>query len=323
MSALLDVRGLSVQFASSHGRVQAVDDVSLTVGAGEIVGLVGESGCGKSVATMSLLRLLPPTATVSGEAWFEGTNLLVQSPRQLRAVRGRKVSFIFQEPMSSLNPLFTIGEQITEVMRKHLGLSRREARRRAVNLLETVRIADPARRLSEYPHQLSGGMCQRAMIAMAIACQPKLLIADEPTTALDVTIQTEVLDLLRDLRDELGMAVILITHNLGVVADIVDRVCVMYAGRKIEEAPVEEIFRASHHPYTRGLIAAVPRLGNRVDRLEEIPGHVPVMHGPASMCSFAPRCPRAADDCVEYRPELEPLERNHTAACFHPYRAPV
>ncbi|HEY6029676.1 MAG TPA: ABC transporter ATP-binding protein, partial [Gaiellaceae bacterium] len=271
--ALLDVRDLSVRFETDDGTTHAVDRVSFTLAPSEVLGIVGESGCGKSVTTMAMLRLLPPTAVVGGRALFEGTDLLKASPAHLRRVRGREIAFVFQEPMTSLNPVFTVGRQIGEVLREHLGLSKRAARDRAVELLDLVHIPAPARRVDEYPHQLSGGMRQRVMIAMALACDPKILIADEPTTALDVTIQAGILDLMREVRERLGTAIVLITHNLGVVADIADRVAVMYAGRKVEEASVEELYAAPQHPYTIGLLGAVPRAG--ATRLQEIPGRVP------------------------------------------------
>jgi oligopeptide/dipeptide ABC transporter ATP-binding protein len=320
MSPILEVVDLAVRFPSARGSVQAVDRISFGVDPGEILGVVGQSGSGKSVASMSMLRLLPAQAEISGEVWFGGDDLLRQSESHLRRIRGKEISFVFQEPMSSLNPLFTVGAQIGEALRKHLRLSRKQARQRTLDLLKLVRIADPVARLDQYPHQLSGGMCQRAMIAMAIACEPKVLIADEPTTALDVTIQAEILDLLRDLRDRFDMAVILITHNLGVVADVADRVNVMYAGRIVESTAVSEIFRWPLHPYTRGLIEAVPRLGVRESRLPEIRGHVPVLAEPATSCSFAARCINAADDCREQLPELLELREDHYVACYHPER---
>ena len=256
---LLDVADLSVRFDTDDGMIHAVDKMSFTLGAGEVLGIVGESGCGKSVTCMSLVKLLPETAVIEGRALFEGRDLLAMSSRDLRRVRGRQISFVFQEPMTSLNPVFTVGRQIGEVLQRHLGLSRVEARARSIELLDLVRIPAADRRLDEYPHQLSGGMRQRVMIAMALACDPKVLVADEPTTALDVTIQAGILDLMRDIRERLGTAIILITHNLGVVADIADRVLVMYAGRKAEESPVDDLFAHPQHPYTLGLLGAIPR----------------------------------------------------------------
>jgi peptide/nickel transport system ATP-binding protein len=319
---LLEVMNLSVRFDTDDGPVHAVDRLSYTLAPGEVLGLVGESGCGKSVTALSLLGLLPPTATVTGKASFHGTDLLEVSARQLRRIRGREISFVFQEPMTSLNPVFTVGKQVSEVLRRHLDLSSRQARRRTIELLKLVRIPAAERRVEEYPHQLSGGMRQRVMIAMALACDPKILIADEPTTALDVTIQAGILDLMRDLRERLGTAIILITHNLGVVADIADRVVVMYAGRKAEEAPVRELFANPQHPYTIGLLNAIPRLGeeggNGRVRLQEIPGRVPSLSEPLDHCAFADRCPRADDLTRSHVPDLERVGPEHLVACFHP-----
>ncbi len=314
---LLQVDELSVRFETDDGNVHAVDRLSFAVEEREVLGVVGESGCGKSVTFMSLLRLLPETAVVSGHATFGGVDLLAVPTSRLRRIRGREIAFVFQEPMTSLNPAFTVGNQIGEVLRRHLGLGRREARGRALELLDLVRIPAPARRLEEYPHQLSGGMRQRVMIAMALACDPKVLIADEPTTALDVTIQAGILDLMRDIRERLGTAIVLITHNLGVVADIADRVIVMYAGRKAEEAPVHELFARPQHPYTIGLLGAVPRPGAS-RRLQEIPGRVPSLAELPSACAFAPRCPRADDLTRSTVPELREVAPGHRVACFHP-----
>ena len=273
---LLEVRDLSVRFDTDEGTVHAVDRMSLTLEPRQVLGIVGESGCGKSVTALSILGLLPKTATVTGSVTFDGTELLGASRSDLRKIRGRQISFVFQEPMTSLNPVFRIGRQIDEVVKEHMNVSKRGARARALELLDLVHIPDPSRRVDEYPHQLSGGMRQRVMIAMALACDPKVLIADEPTTALDVTIQAGILDLLREVRERLGTAIVLITHNLGVVADLADRVVVMYAGRKAEEAPVHELFAHPQHPYTIGLLGAVPRAGAaRNGRLQEIPGRVP------------------------------------------------
>jgi peptide/nickel transport system ATP-binding protein len=317
---LLEVADVSVRFDTDDGTVHAVDRVSFQLDRGEVLGIVGESGCGKSVTAMSMLRLLPETATVSGSAVLEGTDLLKLSPRRLRRVRGREIAFVFQEPMTSLNPVFPVGRQIGEVLQKHLGLSRRAARQRTVELLELVRIPAASQRLREYPHQLSGGMRQRVMIAMALACDPKILIADEPTTALDVTIQAGILDLMRDIRERLGTAIILITHNLGVVADIADRVLVMYAGRKVEEAPVHELFRHPQHPYTIGLLGAIPRRrnGDGNGRLQEIPGRVPSLAELPQSCVFADRCPRADELTRSEQPQLREVRPRHLVACFHP-----
>ncbi|HEX7581746.1 MAG TPA: ABC transporter ATP-binding protein [Gaiellaceae bacterium] len=318
---LLDVADLSVRFDTDDGVVYAVDRLSFSLGAGEVLGIVGESGCGKSVTCMSLVRLLPETAVIEGHARFEGRDLLAIPARELRRVRGREISYVFQEPMTSLNPVFTIGRQIGEVLRRHLGLSRADARARTLELLQLVRIPAPEQRLDDYPHQLSGGMRQRVMIAMALACDPKVLVADEPTTALDVTIQAGILDLMRDIRERLGTAIVLITHNLGVVADIADRVLVMYAGRKAEEASVDDLFAHPQHPYTIGLLGAIPRPYEGEDtrrRLQEIPGRVPSLRELPKACAFAERCQRATERCRTEIPELHEVRPAHRVACFHP-----
>ncbi|HEX3226929.1 MAG TPA: ABC transporter ATP-binding protein [Gaiellaceae bacterium] len=318
---LLEVTDLSVRFDTDDGQVHAVDKLSFSLAEREVLGIVGESGCGKSVTCMSLVRLLPETAHVSGSVRFEGTDLLTLPMRRLRRVRGRQISYVFQEPMTSLNPVFSIGHQVEESLRRHLDLSRHDARARAIELLQLVRIPAAARRLGEYPHQLSGGMRQRVMIAMALACDPKLLVADEPTTALDVTIQAGILDLMRDIRERLGTAIILITHNLGVVADVADRVVVMYAGRKVEEASVDDLFAHPQHPYTIGLLGAVPRPyegeGTR-ERLQEIPGRVPSLRALPTACAFADRCPRADELTRSEIPEMREIRPRHLVACFHP-----
>jgi len=318
--SLLQVRDLSVHFETDDGTVHAVDRLSFSLDAGEVLGVVGESGCGKSVSAMSLLQLLPETARISGRADFDGVDLIAATPARLRAIRGREIAFVFQEPMTSLNPSFRIGDQIGEVVRRHLDLGRGAARRRAIELLDLVGIPAPERRIDEYPHQLSGGMRQRVMIAIALACDPKILIADEPTTALDVTIQAGILDLLREIRERLGTAIILITHNLGVVADIADRVIVMYAGRKVEEAPVHDLYARPQHPYTIGLLGAIPRPGaaDEQGRLREIPGRVPSLAELPGACAFAPRCPRADDLSRSELPELRTIGPEHLVACFHP-----
>jgi peptide/nickel transport system ATP-binding protein len=320
LSRVLEVEDLSVRFETDDGTVQAVDTLSFTLDEHEVLAVVGESGCGKSVSLMSLLRLLPPSAHVTGRAEFDGGDLLTAPAARIRRVRGREIAFVFQEPMTSLNPSFRVGGQIAEVLRRHLGLTRRKAEQRAVELLDLVRIPAPDRRVNEYPHQLSGGMRQRVMIAMALACDPKVLVADEPTTALDVTIQAGILDLMRDIRERLGTSIVLITHNLGVVADIADRVLVMYAGRKVEEAPVTELFARPQHPYTVGLMGAIPRPGaaDRQGRLREIPGRVPSLVGPWEACAFAERCPRADEKTRSEVPPLREVERGHVVACFHP-----
>jgi peptide/nickel transport system ATP-binding protein len=321
--SLLEISGLRVAFDTEDGEVQAVRDISLRLERGEILALCGESGCGKSVTAMSIPRLLPPATTrLSGSIRLEGRELTELSERELREIRGKDVSVVFQEPMTSLNPSFTVGFQIAEVLRRHEDLSRAAARSRAIELLDLVGIPAPARRVKEYPHQLSGGMRQRVMIAIAVACSPQVLIADEPTTALDVTIQAGVLDVFRDLRDRLGTAIILITHDLGVVADIADRAVVMYAGRAVEEAPVTELFARPRHPYTAGLMRALPSAavtgedGRR--RLSEIPGLVPPPYDDPRECAFHPRCPHAQADCTTERPALDTYGTGHLAACFHP-----
>ncbi|MGZ8648087.1 MAG: ABC transporter ATP-binding protein [Solirubrobacteraceae bacterium] len=320
--ALLEVDELSVRFDSDEGAVHAVDRVSFSLEEGEVLAMVGESGCGKSVTAMSLLRLLPASATLTGAVRFGDRDLLTADEASLRGVRGREISFVFQEPMTSLNPVFTVGRQVGEVLRHHLDLDRAAARDRTLELLELVGIPAPARRIDEYPHQLSGGMRQRVMIAMAVACNPKVLIADEPTTALDVTIQAGILDLMRDIRERLGTAILLITHDLGVVADVADRVMVMYAGRLVEQAVADELFAHPQHPYTTGLLAALPRSGRRsIDEpLQEIPGVVPSLAQLPDACAFAPRCPRSDAEC-EQVPPLEPVRPQHPVACFHPGEA--
>jgi peptide/nickel transport system ATP-binding protein len=317
----LQVEDLSVRFATDDGPVLAVDRMSFTVGPREVVALVGESGCGKSVTSMSVLRLLPSRAAVTGSIKLEGQELTSMTEAAIREIRGRDISMIFQEPMTSLNPSFTIGFQICEVLRRHEGMTRAQAKARAVELLELVRMPAAKARLREYAHQLSGGMRQRVMIAMAVACSPKVLIADEPTTALDVTIQAQILDILRDLRHEVGTSILLITHDLGVVADIADRVQIMYAGHLIESGAVDDLFARPQHPYTAGLLGAVPRpdrlAHNGSRRLREIPGLVPVLHDRPDSCVFAPRCSRATAECRESMPPLEALPSGQQVACFH------
>jgi peptide/nickel transport system ATP-binding protein len=322
IAPLLDVQDLKTHFFNEDGVTRAVDGVSFTVAPEETLGIVGESGCGKSVTALSILRLLPPRLgrTVGGRVLFEGQDLLALSERQMRDVRGNRIAMVFQEPMTSLNPVLTIGHQIAEAVRIHKGASAVAARDRAREMLELVRIPDAARRLDDYPHQFSGGMRQRVMIAMSLACDPKLLVADEPTTALDVTIQAQVLKLMLELKAKTGSAVILITHDLGVVAETCQRVVVMYAGRKVEEAPVAELFAQPAHPYTRGLLASIARgkAGGRAKRLNEIPGMVPSLREPIRGCAFAPRC-RFADACCRTEsPDLTPIagQPRHRAACL-------
>ncbi|MCJ2015241.1 ABC transporter ATP-binding protein [Methylobacterium sp. J-076] len=319
---LLAIENLQVHFRTPDGVNRAVDGVSFTIGAGETLAIVGESGCGKSVTSMSILRLLPePPAAIAGAIRFQGTNLLDLTDKQMRKIRGNDISVIFQEPMTSLNPVLTVGRQIGETLRLHQGLSRSQAEERAVEMLTLVGIPEPKRRVREYPHQLSGGMRQRVMIAIALACSPKLLIADEPTTALDVTIQAQILDLMRDLKRRVGAAIMLITHDLGVVAEVADRVVVMYAGRKVEEAAVADLFRSPRHPYTKGLMGAVPRLGSaahgEMTRLAEIPGMVPSLKSRIDGCVFAGRCPQVTDLCRTKAPALERKGAAHWAACHY------
>jgi peptide/nickel transport system ATP-binding protein len=320
--SLLDITDLTVDFDTEDGTVHAVKGVSLALERGEILALCGESGCGKSVTALSVPRLLPAATRLTGSIRLAGRELTGLTEREMREVRGKEVSVVFQEPMTSLNPAFTIGFQIAEVLRRHEHISRRAARARAAELLDLVGMADPGRQVREYPHQLSGGMRQRVMIAIAVACSPQVLIADEPTTALDVTIQAGVLDVFRDLRDRLGTAIVLITHDLGVVADLADRAVVMYAGRVVEHAPVDELFARPRHPYTIGLMGALPSAAaihgpSGVRRLAEIPGMVPAPYSDPDGCAFRPRCAGAQDDCAATRPPLVPHGEGHLAACFH------
>jgi peptide/nickel transport system ATP-binding protein len=309
--ALLDVKDLRTRFRSDEGEVRAVDGVSLQVDRGEAVGLVGESGCGKTVTALSVMGLVPEPAgriLPGSSIQLDGRELIGLAPRQLRRLRGRRMAMIFQEPMSSLNPVYTVGSQLQEALVLHRGMGRKEARTEGVALLGEVGIGEPGRRFDEYPHQLSGGMRQRVMVAMALCSEPDLLIADEPSTALDVTIQAQILDLLADLRKRRGMALLLITHDLGVVAEVCDRVVVMYAGEVVEEGAVTEIFRAPQHPYTRGLLGSLPRLGDRRGRLRPIPGSVPSPLRWPQGCRFRERCPHAWDRCADEAPPLLPVE---------------
>jgi len=317
-NAILEVRDLHTQFNTLDGVVRAVDGVSFALDRGETLGIVGESGCGKSVTALSILRLIPPETgrIASGSIRFEGEELTRLSEEAMKRLRGHRISMIFQEPMTSLNPVLTVGTQIAENVTRHLGVSKRAARERACEMLDLVRIADAKRRLDEYPHQLSGGMRQRVMIAMALSCDPQVLIADEPTTALDVTIQAQILDLMLDLKEKTGTAIVLITHDLGVVAETAQRVVVMYAGRKVEEAPVEALFDNPLHPYTRGLMAAIPRLDTDAARLQEIPGMVPLLTKPIVGCAFAARCPLATERCRAEAPPLVDVGGGHTALCW-------
>src|SRR5437764_894814 len=321
---LLEIADLRTWFFTRDGIVRAVDGVSFHVMPGETLAIVGESGCGKSVTALSILRLVPapPGRIVSGRIRFAGRDLLELSDAEMRDVRGNDISMIFQEPMTSLNPVLSIGRQIGETLTLHQGLDRKAALARAVDMLRLVHIPEPERRVEQYPHQLSGGMRQRVMIAMALACNPKLLIADEPTTALDVTIQAQILDLMRELKQKIDAAIVLITHDLGVVAEMAQRVVVMYAGRKAEEAPVRALFRRPLHPYTKGLLNSVPKLGaslmpERLPRLAEIRGTVPSLREEIPGCPFAERCAFATDICRRQMPPFEEKESGHYAACFH------
>jgi len=320
MSHLLEVRDLHTHFPTRSGLVRAVDGVSFEIDRGELLGLVGESGCGKSITALSIMRLItPPGKIVAGEILFEGQDLLKLSDQQMRQIRGDDIAMIFQDPMTSLNPVFTVGEQIAEALRLHRKLSRKDARSAAIEAMEEVAIPDPARRAQDYPHQLSGGMRQRVMIAMALACNPKLLIADEPTTALDVTIQAQILELLNSLRKSRELAILLITHDLGVVAEVADRVAVMYTGRIVEESPVEELFARPKHPYTEGLLRSVPKLTAedvaRGGRLETIEGVVPSPTELPPGCHFSPRCPYRMPRCTAEDIPLYQLEGSVSVRC--------
>lgn len=316
--ALLDVRNLSVRFHTDDGIVRAVDDVSLVVDVGRTVCLVGESGCGKSVTALSCIRLLqePPAEVTAGEIFFEGRDILKITREEVRKIRGNDIAMIFQDPMTSLNPVFTCGYQIVEALRLHQALSPRQAREKTVEILRQVRIPDPGKRLDEYPHQLSGGMRQRVMIAMALSCNPKLLIADEPTTALDVTVQAQILDLLAEIREARGMALMFITHDLGVVAEIADEVIVLYAGKVAERGTAPDIYENPMHPYTRGLLASVPTMRKSGKKLRVIPGTLPdpTAYGPG--CRFSRRCDRKDEKCGDLPPETK-IHGIHRSACFH------
>ncbi|MBU6272547.1 MAG: ABC transporter ATP-binding protein [Betaproteobacteria bacterium] len=318
---MLQIRDLKVHFATDHGWLHAVDGVDLDIAAGETLGVVGESGCGKSVTAKTVLKLIdmPPGRIVGGQVLWQGRDLVPLRADEMDRIRAREIAIVFQEPMTSLNPVFTVGEQIAESVRRHEGLSRRDARDRAIEMLRRVRIPNPERRVADYPHQFSGGMRQRVMIAIALACSPKLLIADEPTTALDVTIQAQILDLLAELKAEFGMAVLLITHAMGVVAEVAQRVVVMYAGKVVEEAPVEALFATPRHPYTRGLIRSIPRIdlaAVQKTRLEAIPGAVPRLIEPGPGCRFAGRCRHAVARCAAETPVLREIAPGHRVACL-------
>ena len=316
---VLQVENIITRFNTQDGKVFAVNGISFDLKEGELLGVVGESGSGKSVTMMSLLKLLPmpPAEIVEGRALFENQDLIQMDLNQLRKIRGGKIGFIFQDPMTSLNPVLTVGYQLMEPMREHLGLSREEARKKAIELLDLVGIPMAQSRLKDFPHQFSGGMRQRVMIAIALACDPKVLIADEPTTALDVTIQAQILDIVKRLRKELGMAIIWITHDLGVVAGIADRVAVMYGGFIVEQAPVKKLYSIPKHPYTRGLLSTLPKLeGERTERLESIKGQPPDLHNIPNSCPFAPRCTHVSEKCQNENPRLEMTDPEHQVACW-------
>ena len=321
--ALLEIRDLKTYFQTDSGTVRAVDGVNLTIARGETLGVVGESGCGKTATAMTILKLIamPPGRIAGGHILWKGRDLVPLDADAMRRIRSREIAVIFQEPMTSLNPVYTIGDQIAEVVRLHLTLNRRDALARAIEMLRLVHVPAPERRAYDYPHQLSGGMRQRAMIAMALACSPELLIADEPTTALDVTIQAQILDLLGEMKSRFGMAIMLITHAMGVVAETAERVAVMYAGRVVEEAPVDELFARPQHPYTQGLIRSIPRLersSGKRRRLDAIPGTVPSLMDPTPGCRFAPRCSFSSAACTRAVPELRSLGGGHRVACILP-----
>ena len=319
--AMLEIKGLKTHFKTDDGWLHAVDGVDMTLDAGETLCVVGESGCGKSVTAKTVMKLIdmPPGKIVAGQVLWQGRDLVPLSPQEMQGIRAKEIAIIFQEPMTSLNPVFTVGEQIAESLRLHEGLSHKDAMDRAVEMLRLVRIPTPERRVKDYPHQFSGGMRQRVMIAIALACKPKLLIADEPTTALDVTIQAQILDLMAELKSTMGMAVMLITHAMGVVAEVAQRVVVMYAGKVVEEATVEELFANPRHPYTQGLIRSIPRIdlaATHKTRLEAIPGTVPKLIEPAEGCRFAGRCKHATPACTATTPPLREIAPGHKVACI-------
>jgi len=322
MTALIEVNGLKTRFFTQDGVVHAVNGISYHVDEGETLAIVGESGCGKSVSVLSVMRLIPtpPGKIVGGEVWFEGRDLLKVDQDEIRSVRGNKIAMIFQDPMTSLNPVLTIGQQVSEALQLHMGMNKEQAKQRSIELLEMVNIPEAADRFDDYPHQFSGGMRQRVMIAMGLSCNPQLLIADEPTTALDVTIQAQIIDLVKKLRDEIGMAIVWITHDLGVVAGLADRMVVMYAGYIIEEASCKDVYGDPRHPYTLGLLASIPRLDDIKEKLTPIDGLPPDLIGMAPGCPFAPRCRFQKElelqQCLEEMPSLEPVGPGHKIACW-------
>jgi oligopeptide transport system ATP-binding protein len=318
MPALLEVKGLKTRFFTQDGVVNAVNGISYTLEEGATLGIVGESGCGKSVGVLSIMRLIPdpPGKIVGGEVVFQGRDLLKLSPDEIRQIRGNKIAMIFQDPMTSLNPVLTIGRQVSEALELHLGMDKRQARQRTVELLELVGIPEAAQRVDDYPHQFSGGMRQRVMIAMGLSCNPQVLIADEPTTALDVTIQAQIIELVKRLRDEMGMAIIWITHDLGVIAGLAENVIVMYAGFIVEAAPVKDVYGDPRHPYTLGLLGSLPRLDELRERLVSIEGLPPDLIALPKGCPFAARCNYVLEKCLEENPSLEPVGPNHQIACW-------
>jgi len=322
MADLLQVRNLQTSFFTPEGEVRAIDGVSFEIGEGKTLGLVGESGCGKSVTSLSIMRLIPspPGKIVGGEILYRGRDLLKLNNEEMRKIRGNEISMIFQEPMTSLNPVFTVGNQIGEAISLHQGLGKKETRQKTIEMLRLVKIADPESRVDSYPHQLSGGMRQRVMIAMALSCNPSLLIADEPTTALDVTIQAQILELMKELQEKIGMALLLITHDLGVVAEQADDVAIMYAGKIVERSNTRAIFNRPFHPYTVGLLNSLPNVGGKKKkRLDAIPGMVPSPLNLPSGCRFRDRCPKAADLCAQSEPQLVEKEPGHAVACYFPH----
>jgi len=318
MNDLLSINNLAIDFKTARGLHKALHNVSFSVKRGEIFGVVGETGCGKTITGLSILRLLPKSATIRGEIMFEDRNLLDLSEPEMNSIRGGRISMIFQDPTSSLNPVFTIGEQISRVIRQHLNLDKKTTRTQAEESLDAVGLPDVKRVMTSYPHQLSGGQQQRVMIAMALACRPSLLIADEPTTALDVTIQAQILNLLRNLQKKFDLSIVLITHNLGVVAQACDRMAVLYAGSVAEISPTYFVYEKPHHPYSRGLLAAIPRPGLRGQRMAAIPGTVPTNPGEVLGCLFAPRCANVFDRCMKEKPPLVSVGESHDSACFLP-----
>lgn len=318
MAKLLEVQGLRTQFFTQDGVVHAVNGISYDIDEGETLGIVGESGCGKSVSVLSIMRLIPqpPGKIVGGDVWFDGRNIMDMREDEVRQVRGNRIAMIFQDPMTSLNPVLTVGTQVGEALQLHMGMDRAQARRRTIELLQMVNIPEAGDRVDDYPHQFSGGMRQRVMIAMALSCNPQLLIADEPTTALDVTIQAQIIDLVKKLKDDIGMAVVWITHDLGVVAGLAERVLVMYAGYIVEEAAVKELYGDPRHPYTLGLLASIPRLDERKEKLTPIEGLPPDLIDPPPSCPFAPRCRFRIDRCLEENPALAPVGPGHRIACW-------